>query len=366
METTMIPVQVKGHVHIQDDQGTVLLDQDNAIHPRNMSRLISRALSHESNSWIHRIAFGNGGTVVDAAFQITYNPPNDGLTPDPAGWESRLYNETYSEITDESDIGLGEGPGANPGGDPPSIPHVSGPGVRSTELGLTSEVVVEVVLNPGEPSGQYSSDDQAPIEDTESDFSFDEIGLFTNGLPTIQTAGYQNVDVSNKTDTAATGLAPNFTYTFNVVIDGGVQQTINVTTPSSGSGTSGEILFSDVIPLINAQVVGATATITDGTNQTFGYLKFSSNTTGTTSSVAVEDLGAGNYPPNFLFSNIVGFLAIESPVVGEDAGVQNDPTNPDRERERLLTHIIFSPVLKSSNRTLTITYTLTVSVARSV
>jgi hypothetical protein len=363
---SQLPVQVKGHVHIEDDLGDVLLDQDNAIHPRNMARLISRALAHESNSWVNRIAFGNGGTVVDAAFQITYNPPNDGLAPDPAGWESRLYNETYSEIIDESDLELGQGPGANPGGDPPSVEHVSGPGVRSTELGLTSEVVVEVVLNPGEPSGQYASDDQAPIEDTESDFSFDEIGLFTPGLPNIQTAGYQNVDISNKVHTDITGLAPNFTYTFNITVDGGVQQTINVTTPSSGSGASGEILFSDIVPLINAQMVGATSSVTDGTNQTFGYLKFSSNTVGTTSSTLIEDLGAGNYPTNFLFSNIVGFLAIDGASGGEDAGVQNDPTNPDRERERMLTHIIFSPVLKSANRTLTITYTLTVSVARSV
>jgi hypothetical protein len=58
-------------------------------------------------------------------------------------------------------------------------------------------------------------------------------------------------------------------------------------------------------------------------------------------------------------------LALTTSVQGQDAGVQNDPVNSDTERERLLTHLIFSPVLKSANRTLQITYTLTVSVERT-
>ena len=62
-----IPVQVTGHLLITDrDSGEVLLDQHNAIHPQNMSRIISRALANEDNSTIYRIAFGNGGTFIDA------------------------------------------------------------------------------------------------------------------------------------------------------------------------------------------------------------------------------------------------------------------------------------------------------------
>jgi hypothetical protein len=38
---------------------------------------------------------------------------------------------------------------------------------------------------------------------------------------------------------------------------------------------------------------------------------------------------------------------------------------PALERERLITHLIFSPITKAANRTLTITYTLTISVART-
>ena len=54
-----------------------------------------------------------------------------------------------------------------------------------------------------------------------------------------------------------------------------------------------------------------------------------------------------------------------APVNGVDAGVQNDPVNPGTEAERLLTHVIFSPIQKTADRTLSITYTLTVAVARS-
>lgn len=52
-------------------------------------------------------------------------------------------------------------------------------------------------------------------------------------------------------------------------------------------------------------------------------------------------------------------------VNGAAQGVQNAPLDPTTERERLLAHLIFSPVLKAANRALTITYTLTISVART-
>lgn len=353
-----LPITVKGHVLVKDDFGTVLLDKDNAVHPQNMARVISRALANESNFWISRIAFGNGGTVVDAAYQITYKTPNDGQTPDPAEWRSRLYNETYSEIVDDSNTNISTGVGANPSGDPTSVEHVSGPGVRSSELGLTSEVVIEVVLNPGEPTGQDSTD--SGTTNTESDFTFDEIGLYTTGAPNVDTAGYQNVNVGDKRAWDDTGLAPSTLYDFDIVVDG-TPQTVSVTTPATGSGTAGEILYSDLVSLINGTMTSANASISDGSIQTYGYLKFTSDTVGATSSVSLTD---GTTNP--LFAALTGFVAIETAEAGSDAGVANDPVNPSTERERLLTHIIFSPVLKSANRTLTVTYTLTVAVARSI
>lgn len=354
---------VKGHLKILDDEGNVLVDRHNAVHPQNMARVIARSLSNENNYYIYSIAFGNGGTVTDAAFTITYNTPNDGQLPDTAGWESRLYNETYREIVDDSSGLISTGEGADPTGDPTSVEHVSGPGVRSTELGLTSEVLIECVLNPGEPLSQFLTDNQSPTESTESDFSFDELGLFTTGLPNVATSGFQDVDVGDKLDTDDTGLAPSTSYDFQITVDGGVPQNITITTPVSGSGTSGEILYSDLIPLINAQVTGATASISDqSTVITFGFLRFTSSTSGSTSTIVLADNGGVN---TALFASLSGFIGLNSPVDGQDQGVQNDPVNFTTERERLLTHVIFSPVLKAANRTLTIQYTLTVSVARS-
>lgn len=97
-------VKVRGHCKIVDDLGNVLVDKDNAIHPQNLSRVIARALANEHNYYIHRIAFGNGGTTVDAAYTVRYKTVNDGQSPDIATWDSRIYNETYSEIIDDSQV----------------------------------------------------------------------------------------------------------------------------------------------------------------------------------------------------------------------------------------------------------------------
>ncbi len=394
-------LDVKGHCLIEDDLGNTLLDKINAVHPQNISRVIARALANEGNSHIHRIAFGNGGTVTDAAFTITYNTPNDGQPPDVRTWDSRLYNETYSEIIDEGDIAINPllgtdpgsagpnvgnrpGGGADPSGDPASIPHVSGPGVRSNDLGLTSEIVITAVLNPGEPSGQSATD--TAVTDSESSFTFDEIGLYTTGSPAIDSNGYQDIDVGNRTAEDDSGLIANQTYDFIVTVDGGTPETISFTVPSAGgSGSGGEVLYGDICEAINTgdtnwnlgwggsnplPGVGTTISITNDSlsfstivgAQTYGYLRVISGTTGASSSVLLQngvtnDMVAALDPPTG--GNIL------SAVNGEDAGVQNDPTSSETERERLLTHLIFSPILKSANRVLTITYTLTVSVART-
>ena len=395
----LLPIDVKGHVKIENDLGEVLLDEDNAVHPQNMARVIARALSREDNYWIHRIAFGNGGTEVDAAFQITYKTPNDGQSPDSNTWDSRLYNETYSEIINESvgggllgtdpgsagpNAGQRSGGGADPSGDPSSVEHVSGPGVRSNELGLTSEIVISSVLNPGEPAGQFLTDNQSPTEGTESDFTFDEIGLYTTGRPAIASAGYQNIDVGNRTSEDDTGLLANTAYSIDVTIDGGSLQQINFTTPAAGgSGPNSEILYGDLCEAINtgdtgwgmagvAAISGGVISITDNTSsfpsitgaQTYGYLKVESSTLGAGSSVLVA-AGTGGGTDVIASMNPPSGGTVQSAVAGIDGGIQNDPVSSDTERERLLTHIIFSPVLKSANRTLTITYTLTVSVART-
>lgn len=394
-----LPIKIKGHVKAEDDLGNVLLDKDNAVHPQNMARVIARALSNESNFGIHRIAFGNGGTTVDAAFTVTFKTPNDGQPPDTNTWDSRIYHETYSEIIDEGNVSLnpllgtdpgssGPNAGSRPGGgavpsdDPPSVPHVSGPGVHSNELGLTSEVVITAVLNPNEPLGQTATDGN--VSDTESDFTFDEIGLYTDGGPASASSGSQDIDVGNRNASDDSTLLPGTLYDFQINIDGGGLQTISFTTPvGGGTGTGGEILYGDIVKAIltgdpawgfagsNPLPSSSTVNITnDGTfdpavpaAQTFGFMRFESGgAAGVTSTVDIQP-GLANDMIAALNQPTGGVLQVAND--GDDAGVQNDPTDPTNERERLLTHIIFSPVLKSANRTLTITYTLTISVARS-
>ena len=256
-----LPLDVKGHVRIADDLGNILVDSDNAVHPQNMARVIARALANESNYYVYRIAFGNGGTTVDAAYTITYNPPHDGQSPDTKTWDSRLYKETYSEIVDDNDhlaeMGVdpgsaGDEEGQRPGGgsvpadDPPTVPNVSGPGVFSNELGLTSEVVVYCVLNPNEPKSEYLTDTLAPTESTDTSFTFDEIGLYTLGAAGIDTGGYQNIDVGTKLSTdVITGFAAGNAYSFDVAVDGAAPVTVGFTviSPLSGSGGASEILL---------------------------------------------------------------------------------------------------------------------------
>jgi hypothetical protein len=399
-------INVKGHLRVTDDKGEVLVDKDNAIHPQNMSRVIARGLANEKNGSIWRIAFGNGGTEVTAANQIEYKSPNDGQPPDQSTWDSRLYKEVYSEIIDDGlevvNQYIGEDPGSSdfngqrpgggsePGYDPVTIPHVSGPGVRSNELGLTSEVSVTCVLNQEEPKGQYISDINTGVQEFESSFVFDEIGLYSAGAQAAAISAYQNVDVSNKVSTDPTPLLRNTKYGYVLVVNGADAVDIKFQTPDSGgTGTGGEFTYGDLCEAFNTQdptwftIEGYDGSILsavdvgisdsgDGSypsingGQTFGYLQFKSKAFGVESSIEVKTL---NDPETIDLWGGQGLNA--TPVIstlglGSEPGVQNDPVNYLTERERLLSHVIFAPVLKSLNRVLTITYTLTISVARTV
>lgn len=421
MAQDSVGIFVKGHCKIVDDLGSVLLDRDNAVHPQNMARVFARALADESNYKIWRIAYGNGGTSINAAYQIQYKPVNDGQPPDQEGWQSRLYHETYSEIVDEGNTtlnpllgtdpgsadpntGVRPGGGAVPADDPPTILHVSGPGVRSSENTTplyTSNVVIIDVLNAAEPTGQYLSDLLGPDQATNTSnpnaasFTFDEMGLYCPGAPAIASSGYDEVNVGNQIITSDSGLVSSTTYGFHISVDGGPTQPVVFTVPASGGtgpskGSYNTVYYGDIIvalmtgqaswgilvagnPVIGSPFLGSSASVNitnDGTfspnvppAQTYGFLTFTSGSTGPTSVVVItpgilgQDLIASMNPP--------GGATIQPSVFGAAAGVQNDPLQPTLERERLLTHLIFSPITKAANRTLTITYTLTISVART-
>ena len=380
----VLPLVVKGHCKVEDDLGNVLLDRDNAVHPQNMSRVISRALANESNNWIHRIAFGNGGTDIDAAQTVTFKTPNDGQPPDIQTWDSRLYNETYSEIIDELNPELGVDPGSaddrvgvRAGGG--SLPPDDGlTGVFSTSLGLTSEVQIKVILNPDEPSGQLDNDQTSNVS-LDSSFTFDEIGLFTTGAPAKNSTGYQDVDVSDRDSTDTTALLTTNEYDFGIKVDddGTTATAVIKFRPPINNPTYGELCealntFDPAWNITQPLPAFSKVAITDTTfgtyptiegKQTFGFLRFTSGTSGSGSSIELFEgtLGGGVIP---MFQSLPGTIVLPA-VQGVNKGVQDSPSNPTTEQERLLTHLIFTPVLKAANRTLTITYTLTISVARS-
>ena len=380
-------ITVDGKVKIVDDIGNILLDASNAIHPRNMARIFARALAREGNSYIYRIALGNGGTLTDASFNVSFNQPNDGQAPDVNTWDSRLFNETYSEVVDDTstligqDVGSSDASGNRPGGgaNPGSE---TGTGVISNDLGNTSEVVITAIINANEPFNQLA---QGVSGLADGAFVFDELGLYTEGADASDSVGYANIDVNTKNSTDITGLIPGNQYDFNIEVDNsGTNVNISFTVPSSnaGSGPAGEILYGDLVEAINTgnpawnpawvsspMPSGSVMKISDATTsfpstkgaETFGFLQFNSGNSGAGSSVVVSP---GNKTgSNDLFNAING--TILTPVSGTDAGVENNVSNPSVERERLLTHLIFQPIYKAAARQITITYTLTIAVGRN-
>jgi hypothetical protein len=360
--TSTLQLGVLGEVLITDDLGNTVLEKTNAVHPQNMSRIIARALASEPNSGIYRVAFGSGGTFVDATGTVSFRTVNDGNLPDTANWESRLYNEVYSEVIDDSSSLLGSGVGTVPGGDASVAPT----GVVSLELPtLKSQVVITCVLNKDEPSGQVRSSLSPTTAVT--DFTFDEIGLFSAGLPRIATQGYQDVLVGGKTFDSLTGLTPNTFYAFDITVDG-ILKNISITTPSTGTGLSGAITYEDLNELLNTAlslaVAGCNTQVSEPGVVTYGALRFVSITAGANSSVNIFTPSLP-YPSTWLFSNLTGFTNVDAGHSGQAQGTANNPSNPASERERLLSHLIFSPLVKTADRIWTILYKITVTVAQS-
>jgi hypothetical protein len=378
MEISMI-----GHIIIKDETNNkIITDQYNAIHPQNMSRILARALSNEQNSYIRRMAFGNGGTFKDVGDNLIFNPPNDGTID---GWESRLYNETYSEVVDESDANFGIDEGsAGPnvirtggGSDPSSDP--SGGGVVSQEAGLKSNVIITVFLNENEPSGQDLS-----ILDPSGDeiFTFDEIGLYSPGKPAVSSPGYSSINVGNKNSEDVSLIVPSSTVTIDIDVDG-LTYSSELTIPASGTGPSGEITYGDICEGINT---GAWITSGDDINDfvfvfindssggtypsiigknSFGLLTFQSKTVGSGSSVELGcDISEASDFANIITAGVCANCNV-SQINGQDAGSANDSVSPENERERLLTHIIFTPIPKAMDVAISITYILTVSVCNT-
>jgi hypothetical protein len=395
-----------GRCQIYDHNDQLIRDELNAIHPQNMARIFARALSNEHNYFINRIAFGNGGTNVDAAYNVTYRTANDGQYPDVSTWDSRLYNETFSKIinagseflnpllgtdpgSSDSNTGIRPGGSADNTKDPTSVLHISGPGVRSVDNGLSSNVIITAVLNENEPTHELMSNFQYPNQPTDAVMAFDEIGLYTSGGPAIPTYGYQLIDVGNKTSMDDTKLSKDVTYSFRVSINDGTPTLISFKTPiSGGTGTNGAILYGDLCEAINNGspewgLLGsnplpgnAMMSITDNSGGLYpsiigeltnGYLMIRSVTTGPTSNVKLDSVSWVSRETSAFLTSLnspIGGILKES-MDGITAGLRNAVLSPSNERERLLTHLVFSPVFKERRKKLTIIYTITTLFARS-
>ena len=165
--TATATIKVKGHVLVEDrETGEVLLDKFNAVHNKNMAIAIARGLSNEppdalgvGKSQIYKLKLGNGGSIVDGFNSITYQPPNV------TGAAADLYNPTYEELVDEAQVAT---PAEN------SVTYQESPPPDETTI-----VIVTATIAAGEPSGQDLSD-TPPNPNPESQYAFDELGLFTS------------------------------------------------------------------------------------------------------------------------------------------------------------------------------------------
>lgn len=159
MSTVNFQLKIEGFVKISDpNTGEVLIDKKNAIHYENMSESLADTLSSRGYGGIFKMAFGNGGASIDSTGIITYLPPNT------TGQNAALYNQTYEKIVDDTSV-LNTDPARNK----MVVSHIIGK--------VYSDIVVQCLLDYGEPAGQSAFDNSTQLEST---YTFDEIGLLAD------------------------------------------------------------------------------------------------------------------------------------------------------------------------------------------
>lgn len=158
MQTTT-GVQVKGHIKIWDPtSGEILIDKPNAINYETMSEAIANSLANRGIGTIYQMAFGNGASSIDSTGVITYLPPNT------TGVNATLYNQTYAKIVDGNLLS-----NTDPTRNRMSVSHTGGK--------TYSDILIQCLLDYGEPSGQYAFDNAT---NATSSYVFDELGLLVN------------------------------------------------------------------------------------------------------------------------------------------------------------------------------------------
>lgn len=154
-----IQLKMEGHVKIFDpNNGEVFVDKKNQINYENMSEAIADTLSGRGYGEIFQMAFGNGAASVDDTGIITYLPPNA------TGQNAALYNQTYAKIVDDTSVF-----NLDPSRNKMTVYHTTGT--------LYSDILVQCLLDYGEPAGQAAFDNSTS---TDSSYIFDELGLLAN------------------------------------------------------------------------------------------------------------------------------------------------------------------------------------------
>ena len=159
MSVITLSYKVEGFIKIYDpNNGEVFVDKKNAINYETMSEAIADTLSSRGYGEIYEMAFGNGGASVSDTGVITYLPPNV------TGQNAALYNQTYAKIVDDTSVF-----NLDPTRNKMTVTHTTGK--------YYTDILVQCLLDYGEPSGQAAFDNSTQ---TDSSYIFDELGLLAN------------------------------------------------------------------------------------------------------------------------------------------------------------------------------------------
>lgn len=155
-------LHMRGFFKITDlTSGEVVLEKSNAINYEAISVAVAQSLSNRGVGTIYQMAFGNGGSSVDTTGVITYLPPNV------QGTSAALYNQTFAKIVDDRSVF-----NSTPSTNKMTVSHVTNT--------LYSDILIQSLLDYGEPAGQDAQDNGS---NTEGNYVFDEMGLLVyNGL----------------------------------------------------------------------------------------------------------------------------------------------------------------------------------------
>ena len=149
-------IGMNGHILIRDKEtGEELVNKRNAIHYGNMANMVANALNNQSQSYIHFMAFGNGGTSVDTAGKVVYKSPRVSESFEAS---ADLYSRSYNKVISAA------------ASDPTTDKIEVVAGSSFTDLKVTC------TLGYAEPSDQDLFDSST---DNDGSYVFDELALLS-------------------------------------------------------------------------------------------------------------------------------------------------------------------------------------------